>query len=433
MALKMAICCFSNTLESKEEVVHPKQSLPSPQRASHVLGIGTKHGSEISIDELSNSIPGSNLYVFTHDELRLVTNNFSLANFLGEGGFGAVYKGFIHDGLRPGLEAQAVAVKVLDLEGTQGHKEWLAEVIYLGQLRHPNLVKLIGYSCENDQRLLVYEYMSRGNLEKLLFRGHGAPLPWLARIKIALEAAKGLAFLHDLNNPVIFRDFKAANILLDADYTAKLSDFGFARDGPEEDKTHVSTKNIVGTKGYAAPEYIMTGHLTIMSDVYSFGVVLLELLTGRRSVDKTRPKREQNLVDWTRPLLKDPKKIERLMDPRLDGQYSVEGSKIAAMLAYQCLSKHAKSRPKMSAVIKVLEPILDLKDMPLAPFVYVVPADQSNRSSPKGRSLSTGNGGNKDDDKGGSKVEDEEKQIEKQKRSLRTLGVHSDSAPQSLC
>lgn len=198
----------------------------------------------------------------------------------------------------------------------------------------------------------------------------------------------------------------------------------------------------MGTNGYAAPEYIMTGHLTIMSDVYSFGVVLLELLTGRRSVDKTRPKREQNLVDWTRPLLKDPKKIERLMDPRLDGQYSIEGSKLAAILAYQCLSKHAKSRPKMSAVIQVLEPISDLKDMPLAPFVYVVPSNQSNGSSHKGRSLSDGHGNNKDDDKGGSNVDDGEKQnegrqIEKQRRSFRTQGVHSYSAlykaPQSLC
>jgi len=181
-----------------------------------------------------------------------------------------------------------------------------------------------------------------------------------------------------------------------------------------------------------------------MSDVYSFGVVLSELLTGRRSVDKTRPKRQQNLVDWARPLLKDPKKIERLMDPTLDGQYSIEGSKIAAMLAYQCLSKHAKSRPKMSAVIKVMEPILDLKDMPLAPFVYVVPTEHSNGSTHKNRSLSNGhrpNGNNKDDEKGGNNVEDgekqnEERQIEKEKRPLRTQGVHSDSAlyktPQGL-
>lgn len=409
--------------------------------------MGTNHGSQISVDQLSNSIPGSNLYVFSHDELRLVTNNFSLANFLGEGGFGAVYKGFIHDGLRQGLDPQAVAVKVLDLEGTQGHKEWLAEVIYLGQLRHSHLVKLIGYSCENDQRLLVYEYMARGNVEKLLFSRHCAPLPWLTRIKIALEAAKGLSFLHDLTKPVIFRDFKAANILLDPDYTAKLSDFGFARDGPEEDKTHVSTKNIVGTNGYAAPEYIMTGHLTIMSDVYSFGVVLLELLTGRRSVDKIRPKREQNLVDWARPLLKDPKKIERLMDPRLEGQYSIEGSKIAAILAYQCLSKHAKSRPKMSSVIKILEPVLDLKDMPWAPFVYVVPSE-AHGSTHTNPSLCNGNGNNRvDDQKGGRNVEvvgeeeeeeerrengDVEKQNEQrlkdEKRRMRSEGVHSDSA-----
>lgn len=126
MALKMAICCFSNTLDKNDELVHPKQTpSPSPQRVSH-LGISNNlNSSEISINELSNSLPGSNLHVFSHDELRLITNNFSLSNFLGEGGFGAVYKGFIHDDLRPRLEPQAVAVKVLDLEGTQGHKEWL--------------------------------------------------------------------------------------------------------------------------------------------------------------------------------------------------------------------------------------------------------------------------------------------------------------------
>ncbi|XP_021720456.1 serine/threonine-protein kinase RIPK-like [Chenopodium quinoa] len=390
MALKMAICCFTNTLDTNDELVHPKQTpSPSPHRVSH-LGITNKLNisSEISINELSNSIPGSNLHVFSHDELRLITNNFSLSNFLGEGGFGAVYKGFLHDNLRPGLEAQAVAVKVLDLEGTQGHKEWLAEVIYLGQLRDPNLVKLIGYSCEKEQRLLVYEYMARGNLDKQLFSRRSIPLPWLTRIKIALDTAKGLAFLHELNTPVIFRDFKAANILLDADYTAKLSDFGFARDGPDEDKTHVSTKNIVGTKGYAAPEYIMTGHLTTMSDVYSYGVVLLELLTGRRCMDKKRPKKEQSLVDWGRPLLKDPRKIEGIMDPRLDGQYSIEGSKIAALLAYQCLNKHPKTRPKMSVVIKVLEPLLELNDMPFGgPFVYVVPKEGQEVTNNKEQSL----------------------------------------------
>ena len=131
MALKMAICCFTNSLDTKDELVHPKQTpspTPSPQSVPH-LGI-TNHfnSSEISINELSSSIPGANLHVFSHDELRLITNNFALSNFLGEGGFGAVYKGFIHDDLRPGLDPQAVAVKVLDLEGTQGHKEWLVSL-----------------------------------------------------------------------------------------------------------------------------------------------------------------------------------------------------------------------------------------------------------------------------------------------------------------
>ncbi|KAL9228509.1 hypothetical protein vseg_004084 [Gypsophila vaccaria] len=438
MALKMAMCCFTNTLQNSDELVHPKQS-PNNNRVS-LVGMSSTVAAEFSINDLPNSIPGSNLHVFSHDELRLITNNFSSNNYLGGGGFGAVYKGFIHDKVRPGLEAQVVAVKVLDLEGTQGHKEWLAEVIYLGQLRHPHLVKLFGYSCENDQRLLVYEYMARGNLDKQLFSRQSVTLPWLTRIKIALEAAKGLAYLHDLNKPVIFRDFKGANILLDANYTAKLSDFGFARDGPEGDKSHVSTKNIVGTNGYAAPEYIMTGHLTTMSDVYSYGVVLLELLTGRKSLDKIRPKKEQNLVDFARPQLKDPKKVDSLMDPRLEGQYSTEGSKIAALLAYQCLSRQAKSRPRMSSVIKVLEPLLELKDMPTGYFVYVAPNNEGQKIRDGSKNVHKNGEKNegvaveqqKEKVEKVKKVNDEGKNEERQRvkderRVLRSRAVYSDS------
>ncbi|XP_028121571.1 probable serine/threonine-protein kinase PBL8 [Camellia sinensis] len=182
------------------------------------------------------------------------------------------------------------------------------------------------------------------------------PLSWATRMMIALGAAKGLAFLHNAERPVIYRDFKTSNILLDSDYTAKLSDFGLAKAGPQGDETHVSTR-VMGTYGYAAPEYVMTGHLTARSDVYSFGVVLLELLTGRKSVDKTRPSREQSLVDWARPKLNDKRKLLQIIDPRLENQYSVRAAQKACSLAYYCLSQNPKARPLMSDVVETLEPL----------------------------------------------------------------------------
>ncbi|KAJ6342547.1 hypothetical protein OIU78_010474 [Salix suchowensis] len=350
-------------------------SFPEPkQTCSQRLSISdlSNPGSPISFSDLSISI--FNLHVFTLQELRTLTNEFSKNNYLGGGGFGAVYKGFIDDKLRPGLKAQPVAVKALDLDGSQGHREWLAEVTFLGQLKHRHLVNLIGYCCEDENRLLVYEYVERGSVEDKLFSRYSAALPWLTRLKIAAGAAKGLAFLHEEEKPVIYRDFKTSNVLLDSDYNAKLSDFGLAMDGLEGDQTQI-TACVMGTEGYAAPEYINTGYLTTMSDVFSFGVVLLELLTGRRSVDKNRPNREQNLVNWARPQLKDPIKLGRIMDPRLEGQYSKEGSRKAAGLAYKCLSHHPKSRPTMSTVVRTLEQLLELTDTPIGPFLYIAPAE----------------------------------------------------------
>ncbi|XWS17494.1 hypothetical protein CRYUN_Cryun33cG0072500 [Craigia yunnanensis] len=360
----------------------PKKEVTKQSSFTRFAMLELSYPSSMLSEDLSMSLAGSNLHVFTLGELRVITQSFSSANFLGEGGFGPVHKGFIDDKLRPGLKAQPVAVKFLDLEGLQGHKEWLTEVIFLAQLRHPHLVKLIGYCCEEEHRLLVYEYMPRGSLENQLFRRYSVSLPWATRMKIALGAAKGLAYLHEADKAVIYRDFKASNILLDSDYTAKLSDFGLAKDGPEGDATHVSTR-VMGTQGYAAPEYLMTGHLTAMSDVYSFGVVLLELLTGRRSLDKSRSQREQILAEWARPMLNDPRKLGRIMDPRLEGQYSEMGARKAAALAYQCLSHRAKQRPKMSDVVKTLEPLQDYEDIPIGPFVYTVPTESGSPKEDK--------------------------------------------------
>ncbi|KAK4785587.1 hypothetical protein SAY86_002276 [Trapa natans] len=255
-----------------------------------------------------------------------------------------------------------IAVKKLKQESFQGHKEWLTELHYLGLLHHPNLVKLIGYCLEGENRLLVYEFMAKGSLENHLFRRGPQPLSWTTRVKIAVGAARGLCFLHDAKSQVIYRDFKASNILLDADFNPKLSDFGLAKAGPTGDNTHVSTQ-VMGTRGYAAPEYIATGRLTAKSDVYSFGVVLLELLSGRPAVDKTKVGTEHNLVDWAIPYLGDRRKLFRIMDTKLEGQYSQKGAYTAASLALQCLNTEAKMRPRMCEVLTTLEQLEATKNL----------------------------------------------------------------------
>ncbi|KAG6765359.1 hypothetical protein POTOM_029395 [Populus tomentosa] len=304
-------------------------------------------------------LQSSNLKSFPFNELKAATRNFRPDSVLGEGGFGCVFKGWIDEhsltAARPGTGI-VIAVKRLNQESLQGHQEWLAEINYLGQLYHPNLVKLIGYCLEDDHRLLVYEFMPKGSLENHLFRraSYFQPLSWNLRMKVALGAAEGLAYLHSDKAKVIYRDFKASNILLDSSYGAKLSDFGLAKDGPTGSKSHVSTR-VMGTHGYAAPEYMATGHLTAKSDVYSFGVVLLEMLSGRRAIDKNRPSKEQHLVEWARPYLSSKRRIFQVMDARIQGQYSSSDALKAANLAIQCLSAEPRYRPNMEEVVKALE------------------------------------------------------------------------------
>ncbi|CAN0901054.1 Probable serine/threonine-protein kinase PBL23 [Linum grandiflorum] len=252
---------------------------------------------------------------------------------------------------------EEVAVKQLDRNGFQGNREFLVEVLMLSLLHHSNLVNLVGYCADGDQRILVYEYMANGSLEDhLLDLPEGkAPLDWSCRMKVAAGAAKGLEYLHETADPpVIYRDFKASNILLDADFKAKLSDFGLAKLGPTGDKTHVSTR-VMGTYGYCAPEYALTGQLTSKSDVYSFGVVFLEIITGRRVIDNSRPTEEQNLVNWATPLLNERKKFDLLADPLLGGNYPHKGLHQALAVAAMCLQEEAATRPLMSDVVTALE------------------------------------------------------------------------------
>ncbi|XP_074569671.1 serine/threonine-protein kinase PBS1-like [Curcuma longa] len=289
-------------------------------------------------------------HTFTFRELAAATKNFRDECFLGEGGFGCVYKGQLES------TGQIVAVKQLDRSGLQGNREFLVEVLMLSLLHHQNLVNLIGYCADGDQRLLVYEFLPLGSLEDHLLDlpPDKEPLDWNTRMKIAAGAAKGLEYLHDkANPPVIYRDFKSSNILLGEGFHPKLSDFGLAKLGPTGDKSHVSTR-VMGTYGYCAPEYAMTGQLTVKSDVYSFGVVLLELITGRNAIDSTKPHGEQNLVAWVRPMFNDRRKLPRLADPKLQGRFPMRGLHQALAIASMCIQEQAANRPPIADVVTAL-------------------------------------------------------------------------------
>uniref|UniRef100_A0ACD5XYQ1 Uncharacterized protein n=1 Tax=Avena sativa TaxID=4498 RepID=A0ACD5XYQ1_AVESA len=293
---------------------------------------------------------------FTYQELWEATGGFRMESMLGEGGFGPVYRGRLQQ-----QDGRPVAVKQLDRNGVQGTREFLVEVLMLGMLHHDNLVTLVGYCADGaDHRMLVYDYMPHGSLEDhLLDLPPSAPgLDWVTRMRVAQGAAKGLEYLHDATRrpgpPVIYRDFKASNILLDAGFNARLSDFGLAKVGPVGDKTHVSTR-VMGTRGYCTPEYALTGKLTTMSDVYSFGVVLLEIITGRRVLDMARPPDQQNLVTWAMPRFKNKKRFREMADPLLQDAYPIKGLYQALAIAAMCLQEDATMRPAITDVVTALE------------------------------------------------------------------------------
>ncbi|CAI5470022.1 unnamed protein product [Closterium sp. Yama58-4] len=342
---------------------------------------------QVSFNPLVGVAPSIAAQTFTFRELERATGGFSKKNFVGEGGFGRVYKGKLES------TGQIVAVKQLDRNGMQGNREFLVEVLMLSLLHHPHLVNLIGYCADGDQRLLVYEFMANGALEDHLhdLPEGKEPLEWNMRMHVAAGAAKGLEYLHvKANPPVIYRDFKSSNILLDESWHPKLSDFGLAKLGPVGDKTHVSTR-VMGTYGYCAPEYAMTGQLTVKSDVYSFGVVLLELITGRRAIDMRRRHGEHNLVAWARPLFKDRRKFPAMADPGLRGRYPMRGLYQALAVAAMCLQEQAAQRPMIGDVVTALS---YLANQPFVPDKITRPPPGTPQHNPMDRrSNSSGGGG----------------------------------------
>ncbi|XP_071698390.1 probable serine/threonine-protein kinase PIX13 [Rutidosis leptorrhynchoides] len=328
-------------------------------------------------------LPHPNLRVFSFAELKTASRNFRRDTVLGEGGFGKVYKAWLED--KATSKNNVVAVKKLNSESMQGLEEWQTEVDFLGRLSHPNLVKLLGYCYEGTELLLVYEFMQKGSLENHLF-GRGStvqPLPWDIRLKILIGAARGLAFLHTSEKQVIYRDFKASNILLDGSYNAKISDFGLAKVGPSASQSHVTTR-VMGTYGYAAPEYVSTGHLYVKSDVYGFGIVLVEMLTGMRALDTSRPAAQQNLSDWVKPFLADRRKLKNIMDTRLEGRYPSKAAGQIAQLALTCLGPEPKTRPSMKEIVEKLEQLDGINERPKVPRIHhsTYQSSPSSSSSP---------------------------------------------------
>ncbi|KAJ0251291.1 serine/threonine-protein kinase PBL20 [Hirschfeldia incana] len=315
--------------------------------------------SPTSIRELyTETEQNRSLRVFSYQELSEATCGFDRKFQIGEGGFGNVYQATISKptGGDSHYIPLPVAVKRLKKQSQQGHKQWLAEVQLLGVVNHPNIVKLLGYCSEDRERLLVYELMSNLSLEDHLFTRRTQTLPWKQRLEIVLGAAQGLAYLHEIQ--VIYRDFKSSNVLLDDDFNPKLSDFGLAREGPEGDNTHVTTAR-VGTDGYAAPEYVETGHLKKQSDVYSFGVVLYEIITGRRTIDRMKPSAEKYLLEWVKLYPVNSKSFRMIVDSKLKSKYPVAMIRRVAKLADLCLKKNDTERPTMAFVVESLSKIIE--------------------------------------------------------------------------
>ncbi|KAI8534151.1 hypothetical protein RHMOL_Rhmol10G0066800 [Rhododendron molle] len=312
-----------------------------------------------STSQATNTGPSSdesnitgNLRLFSYSKLENATKNFRIDNYLGKGRFGRVYKGWL-DAKVTSKNGSGIVVAI----------KWM-DYRYKHTVGHSNLVKILGcgfwedeYPFEDHRKLiLVYEFMQNGSLEQHLF-GSVQPLPWDIRLKILIGAAQGLAFLHALETPVICKEFKASNILLDESFNSKISDFNYP-ESHSPDWSGLSGCNRFTypvSKPYIAPEYIDTGHVSVKSDVYSFGVVLLEMLTGLRARDMNRQHWQHNLVDWVKHYLADRRKLATVIDSRLKGRYPMEAALGIAHLAQHCLEDIPGTRPSMKQVVETLE------------------------------------------------------------------------------
>ncbi|KAG2542948.1 hypothetical protein PVAP13_9NG811700 [Panicum virgatum] len=294
--------------------------------------------------------------VYSVADLQMATDSFNLDNLVGEGTFGRVYRAQFNDG-------KVLAIKKLDstVMPFQSSDDFAELVSNISKLHHPNLNELVGYCMEHGQHLLVYDFHRNGSLHDLLHLSdeYSKPLSWNSRVKIALGSARALEYLHEICSPsIIHKNFKSSNILLDSEFNPHLSDAGLASFIPDAEFQAAEQ-----SAGYTAPEVDMTGQYTLKSDVYSFGVVMLELMTGRRPFDSSRPRSEQSLVRWATPQLHDIDALDRMVDPALKGLYPAKSlSRFADVLAL-CVQPEPEFRPPMSEVVQALVRLVQRANM----------------------------------------------------------------------
>lgn len=359
---------FTGIEEKSSLPQYTKQGSSNTQGVESIVDVSTSKGRNMAANGNLPAIVGPILGsggplsngTFTYEELTRATSGFSEQNLLGQGGFGYVYKGVLPNG-------KEVAVKQLKMGGHQGEREFMSEVETISQVHHKHLVSLVGYCVSGIERLLVYDFVPNDTLE---FHLHGKEQPtmdWPTRLKIAIGSGKGLAYLHEDCSPsIIHRDIKAANILLEFNFEAKVSDFGLAKIfSSNPSVTHMTTR-VVGTFGYLAPEYASSGKVTDKSDVYSYGVMLLELITGRPPISNFGSATCTSLVNWARPLLAQAigdGNFDTLTDPELQNNYNVDEMASMVACAAACVRLSAWRRPRMSQVVRALEGDLSVSEL----------------------------------------------------------------------
>ncbi|XP_021619851.1 probable protein kinase At2g41970 isoform X2 [Manihot esculenta] len=355
------LCCGG---AEEEHDGPPANQYPAPPKGGNPYA-GGERGEPRTANTAKTGTPQKILPIeipsMSLDDLNRITDDFGTKALIGEGSYGRVFYAKLDDGVE-------AAIKKLDTSTSQEpDSDFAAQLSVVSRLKHDHFVEMMGYCLEQNNRILVYQFATMGSLHDVLHGRKGVQgaepgpaLNWNQRVKIAFGAAKGLEYLHEkVQPPIVHRDVRSSNVLLFDDFMSKMADFNLST-GSSDSAARLHSTRVLGTFGYHAPEYAMTGQITQKSDVYSFGVVLLELLTGRKPVDHTMPKGQQSLVTWATPRLSEDK-VKQCVDPKLNNEYPPKAIAKLAAVAALCVQYEADFRPNMTIVVKALQPLLNSK------------------------------------------------------------------------